>query len=60
PTYGIPYNAETQAAFAETEEMIRKIKAGEYVPRYSSFKDILAEIDAEIAAEDGGLFYEGS
>ena len=45
-------NAETIAAMEETEEMIRKIKAGEHVPRYNSFAEILAEVEAEIEAEN--------
>ena len=47
-------NAETLAAFAETEEIIRKIKAGEYVPRYNSYEEMVAEIYAEIEAEENG------
>lgn len=46
-------NKETLEAFAETEEIIKKIRAGEYVKTYSNFKEILAEIDEEIAAEEG-------
>ena len=45
-------NAETLEAFAETEEIIRKIRAGEYVKTYSSFQEILDEIDDEIANGD--------
>ena len=45
-------NAETLEAFAETEEIIRKIRAGEYVKTYSSFQEILDEIDEEIANGD--------
>ncbi|MCL2016943.1 MAG: hypothetical protein FWG68_11925 [Defluviitaleaceae bacterium] len=46
-------NAETIAAMEETEEILRKIRAGEYSgPSYDSFEEMLAEIDAEIAAEE--------
>ena len=44
-------NAETLEAFAETEEIIRKIKAGEYVKTYSSAKEMLDELLAEIDEE---------
>ena len=46
-------NAETIAAFEETEEIIKRIEAGEKVRTYSSFAELLAEIDAEIETEDG-------
>ncbi|MCL2357008.1 MAG: hypothetical protein FWC70_07610 [Defluviitaleaceae bacterium] len=49
--HGVP-NAETIAAIEETEEMIKKIETGEHVPRYSSFAELLAEVDAEIEAEN--------
>ncbi|MCL1987140.1 MAG: hypothetical protein FWG64_04120 [Firmicutes bacterium] len=45
-------NAETIAAMEETEEILRKIRAGEHTPRYDSFEEMLAEVDAEIAAEE--------
>ena len=41
------FNNETIAAMEETEVLIRKIKAGEHVPRYNNFSEILAEIEAE-------------
>jgi len=47
------YNDETKAAFEETEEIIRQMKAGEYAgPTYNNFAEILAEIDEEIEAEN--------
>ena len=42
------YNDEMKAAFEETEEIFSRIESGEHKPRYNSFADILAEIDAEI------------
>ena len=45
-------NAETIAALEETEEIIRKIKTGEYAePSYTCFAELLAEIDTEIETE---------
>ncbi|MCL1995782.1 MAG: hypothetical protein FWG63_06215 [Defluviitaleaceae bacterium] len=44
-------NAETLAAFAETEEIINKIRTGEYVPTYSSFEEMVIEIYSELEAE---------
>ena len=39
PTYGRITNPETLAAFAETEEILRQIKAGERVPMtYEEYK----------------------
>ena len=49
-------NAETIAAFEETEEIIRRVKSGEYSgPSYKRFADLLAEIDEEIEAEARAL-----
>ena len=48
------FNEETLQAFEETEEIIRQIEAGEKVPRYSSFSELLAEIDDEIEEENNG------
>ena len=45
-------NAETIAAIEETEEIIRKIKAGtDTSPSYTCFAELLAEIDAELEEE---------
>jgi len=46
------FNDETKETFEECEEIIRQIEVGERVPRYSSFAEILAEIDEEIEAEN--------
>jgi len=46
------FNDESKEAFEECEEIIRQIEAGERVPRYSCFAEILAEIDEEIEEEN--------
>ena len=49
-------NAETIAAMEETEEIIRQIRAGEYAGlTYSSFAELLAELDAELHEEARGV-----
>ena len=45
-------NKETLEAFAETEEIIRKIKAGEYVKRYKNHREIMAEVYTELETEE--------
>ena len=44
-------NEETLEAFAETEEIVRKLRAGEYVKTYSSAREMLDEMLAEIDEE---------
>ena len=45
-------NAETIAAFEETEEIIRRIRAGEYVRTYANHAELVAEILLEMQNED--------
>lgn len=45
------FNDETKEAFEEADEIIRKIKEGEHIPRYNNFSEILADIDAELEDE---------
>ena len=52
PTLGYITDPESLAAFEEAEEIIARIRAGEYSgPSYNCFAELLAEIDEEIKAE---------
>ena len=45
-------NKETLEAFAETEEIIRKIRAGEYVKTFATVEELMADLMSDDEDEE--------